>query len=55
MEYLGAVSVDANAGHPNDIAYTAFKQLKLPKSMVKNHVIANCVAVVVMPISGKYH
>jgi hypothetical protein len=53
MEYLGAVSVDAYAGHPNDIAYPDFKQLMLPKSMVEDHVITNCVAVVVMPISGK--
>ena len=34
MEYLGAVTVDANACHPNDVAYTAFIQLKLSKSMV---------------------
>jgi hypothetical protein len=34
MENLGAVSVDAKAGHPNDIGYTVFTQLKLPKSMV---------------------
>ena len=31
---LGAVSVDANASHPNDVVYTAFTELKLPKSMV---------------------
>jgi hypothetical protein len=31
---LGAVSIDANTCHPNDVVYTAFTQLKLPKSMV---------------------
>ena len=31
---LEAVSVVANAGHPSDVAYTGFTQLKLPKSMV---------------------
>jgi hypothetical protein len=27
MEYLGAVIVDVNAGHPNDVAYTAFTNI----------------------------
>jgi hypothetical protein len=31
---LGAVSADANACHPNDVAYTAFTYIKLSKSMV---------------------
>ena len=31
---LEAVSIDANARHLNDVAYTALTQLKLPKSMV---------------------
>jgi hypothetical protein len=30
----GAVSIDANARHLNDVAYTAFTHIKVPKSMV---------------------
>ena len=32
---LGAVSIHATAVHPNDVAYTAFTQLKLTKSLVR--------------------
>jgi hypothetical protein len=31
---LGAVSVDANAGHPNDVAHTTFTHIKVRKSLV---------------------
>jgi hypothetical protein len=57
---VGAVSADANAGHPSDIAYKAFTQLKLPKSMVSiltttksryHELCCGCSHA----LSGKYH